>query len=180
MGGSKNPVIHDHANLIFLCRRCHTTLHEGSWQLIRLADGIRVIDKYTGEQVMRRRFCADLDVPKLFHLLTLVDGSLTHLVEAVPFLNDDQLVDAFASAQTFGKRGWLIQAAILYEAQQRSIHGEGSLAAIARRFDISLRQAQKYALVWKTFFKEGGTHADGTHTSSASVAPAENVNIDAI
>src|SRR5215204_4911834 len=133
MGGSKNPAIHDHANLIFLCRRCHTILHEGSWQLIRPPDGIRVIDKYTGEQVMRRRWCADLDATKLFHLLTLVDGSLTHLVEAVPFLNDDQLVDAFASAQAFGKRGWLIQAAILYEAQQRSIHGEGSLAAIARR-----------------------------------------------
>jgi hypothetical protein len=180
MGGSKDPVIHDHANLITLCRRCHTALHVGSWRLIRLPDGIRVIDKYTGEQVMRRRWCTNLDVPKLFHLLTLVDDSLTNLVEAVPFLNDDQLVDAFASAQTFGKRGWLIQAAILYEAQQRSIHGDGSLAAIARRFDLSLRQAQKYALVWKVFFKEGATQPDGTDASSASAAPAENVNIDAI
>ena len=180
MGGSNDPLVHDHATLITLCRRCHTSLHEGGWQLSRLPDGIRVIDKDTGEQVMRRRFCADLDVSRLFHLLTLVDGSLTHLVEAVPFLNDDQLVDAFASAQTFGKRGWLIQAAILYEAQQRSIYGEGSLAAIARRFDISLRQAQKYALVWKTFFKNDATPGDSTDASSAAVTPVENVNIDAI
>jgi hypothetical protein len=177
LGGSKDPRVHDHANLVTLCRRCHTTLHEGTWQLTRLPDGIRVIDTQTGEPVMRRRYCADLDVPKLFHLLTLVDGSLTHLVEAVPFLSDDQLVDAFAAAQTFGKRGWLIQAAILYEAQLRSIHGEGSLAAIARRFDLSLRQAQKYALVWKTFFTQP---VGDDNATPASATPAENVNIDAI
>ena len=30
------------------------------------------------------------------------------------------------------------------------------MEAIARRFEIGLRQAQKYALVWKVFFANGG------------------------
>jgi hypothetical protein len=179
MGGSTDPLIHDHANVITLCRRCHTTLHEGPWLLERLPDGIRVVDKYTSEQVMRRRWNADLDLPALFHVLSLVDRSLTCLVQAVPFFSDEQLVEAFASAQTVGKRGWLIQAAILYEAQQRSIHGDATLAAIARRFEISLRQAQKYALVWKVFFKDARSGENGEE-GSVSATPAENVNIDAI
>ena len=82
------------------------------------------------------------------------------------YLSDEQLVEAFNYANSFGKRSWLVQAAVLYEAQQRSIYGKQSLEAIARRFEIGLRQAQKYALVWKVFF--GG---DGI---------IENVNIDAI
>ena len=68
---------------------------------------------------------------------------------------------------SIGKRSWLIQAAILYEAQRRSTYGEHSLEAIARRFEIGLRQAQKYALVWKVFFEQED-------------AREENVNIDAI
>lgn len=39
--------------------------------------------------------------------------------------------------------------------------------SIARRFEIGLRQAQKYALVWKVFFEQED-------------AGEENVNIDAI
>ena len=75
-------------------------------------------------------------------------------------------MEAFAYASSFSKRSWLVQAAILSEAQQRSIYGDRSLEAIARRFEISLRQAQKYALVWKVFFAEEDRE--------------ENVNVDAI
>ena len=75
-------------------------------------------------------------------------------------------MEAFAYTSSFGKLSWLVQAAILYEAQQRSIYGDRTLEAIARRFEISLRQAQKYALVWKVFFSPGGEE--------------ENVNVDAI
>ena len=61
---------------------------------------------------------------------------------------------------------WLIQAAILYEAQKRSTYGEQALVAIARRFEIGLRHAQKYALVWRVFFSGEGNQ--------------DFVNIDAI
>src|SRR5262249_51214444 len=113
MGGSKDPLVHDHANLIMLCRRCHTTLHEESWRLGCLSAGIRSDDNHTGAPVMPRRWYADLDMPALFRVLSLVDRSLACLVQAVPFFSDEQLVEAFASAQAFGKGGWLIQAAIL-------------------------------------------------------------------
>ncbi len=115
---------------------------------------------------MRRLYNPDLDIPSLFQLLNLTEDSLTRLHQALPYLTDEQLVEAFAYASSFGKRSWLIQAAILYEAQQRSTYGERTLEAIARRFEIGLRQAQKYALVWKVFFAQGGRE--------------KNVNIDAI
>ena len=166
MGGSRDPAVHDEGNLLTLCRSCHGRIHEGVWELHRSEHSIRVVDRKSGEQVMRRRYNPELDVPGLFQLMNQVESSLAWLREAVPYLTDDQLVEASAYAASFSKRSWLIQAAVLYEAQQRSIHGDRSIEAIARRFEISLRQAQKYALVWKVFFaqEEGG----------------ENVNVDAI
>ncbi len=155
MGGSRNPDVQDESNLIALCRTCHQKVDQGLWQLLRSQDGLRVVDRSTGEQVMRRLYDSDLDVPGLFQRMNLADDTLCQLREALPYLGDDELVEAFNYASCFGKRSWLIQAAVLYEAQQRSIYGDRSLEAIARRFEISLRQAQKYALVWKVFFASG-------------------------
>ena len=166
MGGTKDPAVHDESNLMTLCRSCHRNLHEGRWQLNRSPEGVRVIDINTGEEVMRRFDNPGVDIPALFQILNLAESSLSHLHEALPFLTDDQLVEAFAYASSYGKRAWLIQAAILFEAQKRSLHGEQTLVAIARRFEIGLRHAQKYALVWKVFFAKAGEE--------------ENVNIDAI
>ena len=167
MGGTKDPAIHDETNLMTLCRQCHRNLHEARWELVRSTEGIRVVDKETGEQVMRRLTNPDyLDIFSLFQILNLTEDSLGHLHQALPYFTDEQLVEAFRYANSFGKRSWLIQAAILYEAQQRSTYGQHTLEAIARRFEIGLRQAQKYALVWKVFFDRDGEQ--------------ENVNIDAI
>ena len=165
MDGRKDPAIHDETNLMTLCRTCHRNLHEGRWDLIRLQDGISVLDKSTGDQVMRRLYNPDLDTPSIFQSFNVAEDSLTQLFKVMAYLSDDQLVEAFNYA-TGGKRSWLVQAAVLYEAQERSIYGKQSLEAIARRFEIGLRQAQKYALVWKTFFGSDGKE--------------ENVNIDAI
>ena len=166
MGGRKDPAVHDESNLMTLCRSCHRNLHEGRWELIRSHVGIRVLDKSTGEQVMRRLYQPDLDTPSIFQNLNVAEDSLTQLFQVMAYLSDDQLVEAFNYASGFGKRSWLIQAAVLFEAQERSIYGKQSLEAIARRFEIGIRQAQKYALVWKVFFDREGTE--------------ENVNIDAI
>src|SRR5215208_2552021 len=136
MGGSRDPAVHDHANLISICRRCHINLHEGGWALERLPEGFRVVDRRSGRQVMRRLRDADLDAATLFRALTLIEASFAQVVDVLPYLSDDELVEAFASALTLGKRAWLVQAAILYEAEQRSTYGDRSLEAIARRFDI--------------------------------------------
>ena len=166
MGGRTDPTIHDEANLMTLCRSCHRNLHEGRWELIRSKDEISVLDKSSGEQVMRRRYNPDLDTPSIFQRLNVAEDSLAQLFDVMAYLSDDQLVEAFNYATGFGKRSWLVQAAVLHEAQERSIYGKQSLEAIARRFEIGIRQAQKYALVWKTFFNRED--------------PEENVNIDAI
>jgi hypothetical protein len=155
MGGSKTSAIEAPENKITLCRRCHRNIHEGGWQLQRSDHELRVVDRGTGELIMRRLYDRNFDASAFLHQLTTVEASLEELIKDVPYLSDDQLVEAFASAHSLGKRAWVIQAAILYEAQQRSVYGDHSLEAIARRFDISLRQAQKYALVWKLYFRDG-------------------------
>ena len=124
MGGRKNSVVNDETNLMTLCRRCHRNFHQGLWELVRSREGIWVLDKHTGDLVMRRLYNPDLDTPSLFQLLNSAEDSLSRLFKVLPYLNDDQLVEAFTYASSFGKRSWLIRAAILYEAQQRSIYGD--------------------------------------------------------
>ena len=76
-------------------------------------------------------------------------------------------------SRTVSKKAWLVQAAILYEAQRRSVYGEGMLLGIARQFEIGVRQAEKYALVWRTFFDRDETHEPSDRSRN-------NVNVDAI
>jgi len=166
MGGRRDPAIHDPANLMTLCRQCHQKLHRDTWTIQRSPEVLRVTDTKTGEQVMRRHYDQGLDAPAVLHLLNIAEESLSTVLESIPYLSDDQLVEVFGSLRAMGKRSWMIQAAVLHETQQRSIYGDRSLEAIARRFDMSQRQAQKYALVWKAFFQER--------------EEKENVNVDAL
>jgi len=154
MGGSHASAINDASNLLTLCRRCHQNIHEGHWSIERRFGSLRVLDTASGSQVMRRLKNDEIDAPGLLHLLDHALTSIECLLEALRFLTDEQLIEAFGSARGFGKKAWLVQAAILREAQARSIHGDQALAAVARRFDVSLRQAEKYATVWQTFFAE--------------------------
>src|SRR5439155_8550277 len=65
--------------------------------------------------------------------------------------------------EPWGKRRGSWRLPFLYEAQRRSVYGEGMLVGIARQFEIGVRQAEKYALVWRTFFECGETaeHSEG-------------------
>jgi len=172
MGGSREPAVHDHANLISICRRCHTNLHEGGWRLERLPEGIRVVDRRGGAEVMRRLRRPEGRPTALFRGLALIESSFAQVVGVVPYLTDDELVEAFASARSLRKRAWLVQSAILHEAQRRGVYGDRNLEAIARRFEISLRQAQKYALAWENFFARDGADAD-------PAGALKSVNVDA-
>jgi len=116
---------------------------------------------------MRRLNQPDFDAPSFFHALNLAEHSLSSLFELLPYLSDEQLVEAFGYSRSLGKRSWLIQAAILYEAQQRSAYSDHALEGSARKFEISLRHAQKYALIWKVFFAPNQENG-------------ESVNVDAI
>ena len=122
MGGSKNPTVQDESNLMTLCRSCHRNLHEGRWDLVRSPEGIWVFDKHTGEQVMRRLHNPEVDPPSLFQILNVAEDILSRLLETLPYLSDDQLKEAFTYACSFGQRSWVVQAAIMYEAQQRSTY----------------------------------------------------------
>lgn len=84
-----------------------------------------------------------------------MDRSLVEALSLVVYLEDDQLLEAFRASRSLGRRAWMLQAAVLHEAQRRSIHGDRSLQAIARAFEISLNMAEKYARVWREFFDSG-------------------------
>lgn len=171
MGGSKDVAVHADDNLITLCRSCHRNIHEGGWELQRSAAMIRVINRRTGQEVMRRVQSRRFDPSAFFHALNVIDVSLAEALTDIPYLDDDQLVEAFRASRLLGKRSWMLQAAILHEGQRRSVYGDRSLESIARRFEISVRQAEKYALVWRIFFLSERSGDDG--------APDQNnVNVD--
>ena len=152
MGGSKNPAVHADANIITLCRACHRHIHEGGWELQRSEHSLRVVDRRTGREVMRRASAQNFAPSALFQLLNFMDRSLVEALSLVVYLEDDQLVEAFRASRSLGRHAWMLQAAVLHEAQRRSIHGDRSVEAIARAFEISLNMAEKYARVWREFF----------------------------
>ena len=154
MGGSRDSAVHAETNLMLLCRNCHRKVHDGIWELQRSPDRISVVDSHTGEQVMRRLLDRDHDATKAFQWFNVTEHSVEQMIHDLPHLSDDQLVEAFRYATSLGKHAWLVQAAIMYEAEQRSIYGAKNVEAIARGFEISRSQAYKYALVWKVFFSK--------------------------
>lgn len=173
MGGSRDDQIHAQSNLLTLCRRCHRNIHEGGWVVIRSDTELRVTDKRTGTEVMRRLCRQGFDAGAFLAGFSRVELILGDGIGSVAFLDDEQLIEAFRISRTVGKKAWLIQAAILYEAQRRSVYGERMLVGIARQFEIGIRQAEKYALVWRTFFERDATPED-------SEERINSVNVDAI
>jgi hypothetical protein len=173
MGGSRDPNVHAQSNLLTLCRRCHRNVHEGGWVVSLSESELKVTDKRTETEVMRRLYRQGFDAGAFLSGFNQIEMVLGDGIGSIAFLDDEQLVEAFRISRTVGKNAWLVQAAILYEAQRRSVYGDGMLVGIARQFEIGVRQAEKYALVWRTFFArdESGDASEGLRNS---------VNVDAI
>jgi len=178
MGGSRESKVLAEDNLITLCRTCHTNFHEGGWVLERSPQLLRVVDGRSGDEIMRRHRDHDFDATAFLDLLSHLDPSLVQAVHLIRYLDDDQLVEAFRAARSLGKRAWLLEAATLYEAQRRSVYGDRALESIARRFEISLRHAQKYALVWRLFVAKE-RHDGGRDGGQPIPRVPGGVNVDA-
>ncbi len=118
---------------------------------------------------MRRVQSPNFDPPAFFQALNTIDASLAEALTAICYLTDNQLVEAFRASHSIGKRSWMLEAAILYEAKCRSVYGDRSLEAIGRRFEISLRQAEKYTLVWRIFFISGGPEGEAPEKKTVNV-----------
>ena len=95
MGGRDDPAIHDPANLMTICRGCHQKIHLGIWTIERSPEVLRVMDTKTGDQVMRRHYDQSLDAPTVLHLLNIAEESLSTVLDSIPYLSDDQLVEVF-------------------------------------------------------------------------------------
>jgi len=154
MGGSKHPSIEAPENKIWLCRPCHRNIHEGGWTITRTDSSLTVVDASTGELICRRLYKPGFDPPAFFAALNLLETQQEYILNHVPYLTDEQLVELFAYLRSIGRQAWLAQAAVLWEAKQRSVYGEHTVEAIARRFDIAYRTAAEYIQVYGTFFKD--------------------------
>jgi hypothetical protein len=152
MGGSSRPEIEALENKILICRNCHTEITEHRWSLTRSTSELVVTQVASGEVISRRRFNASFDAPAFLHGATLVEHELEALLPGIPYLTDDQLVELFHQLRTVDKGSWKAQAAILWEAKQRSIYSDRAWEAMGRTFGIGWRQAYNLARVWKTFF----------------------------
>jgi len=153
MGGSKDPAVELPENKITLCRRCHRNIHEGTWVLARNRIHLTIVDATTGQLVCRRLYNPGFDAGALFDGLNLLEAGFDRLLEQIPYLTDEQLVELFAYLRSLGRQAWRAQAAVLWEAKQRSVYGEHTVEAIARRFDIAYRTAAEYVQAYETFFR---------------------------
>jgi hypothetical protein len=171
MGGSSRPEIEAPENKIVICRTCHTEITEHRWSLIRTHDELRVTVVATGETLVRRRFDTAFDASTFLHHVTSVEVALESLLQGIPYLTDEQLVELFQQLRAVGKHAWKAQAAVLWEAKQRSVYGDRAWEAMGRSFGIGWRQAYNLSRVWQTFF----TDAQGELCSQLQNSPLEEV-----
>ncbi len=152
MGGSRRPEIESPANKAILCRRCHTEITEQRWRLERSERQLLVTDVPTDAVVARRLFDPSFSPPEYFQELNLLETQIDALVQGVPYLTDDQLVDLFNDLRSLDQRTWKAQAAVLWEAKRRSVYGDRAWEAMGRSFGIGWRQAYNLARVWEVYF----------------------------
>lgn len=152
MGGSRRPEIEADANKVVLCHTCHAQITEQRWHLARTPDELTVTDVATGTVVARRRFQQGFSPSGYFQELQSLEQGFDQLLRGIPYLADDQLVELFGELRTFDQRTWVAQAAICWEAKQRSVYGDRAWEAMGKSFGIGWRQAYNLARVWETFF----------------------------
>ena len=152
MGGSKRPEIEADSNKIVLCHDCHANITEQRWHLQRTPDELVIADVATGEVVVRRRYNPDFSPSTYFFNVQQLEHGLQDLIRGIPYLADDQLVELFQQLRLLDQRTWIVQAAICFEAKQRSVYGDRAWEAMGKSFGIGWRQAYNLARVWETFF----------------------------
>ena len=166
MGGSSRPEIEADSNKITICRSCHLEITEHRWNLERTESQLVVTSVETGEVIARRLYEATFEASAFFQNLNLVDLQLEAVLPAIPYLTDEQLVELYAYFKGVGKKSWRAQAAILWEAKQRSVYGDKAWEAMGRTFGLGWQYAYKLAKVWETFFK--GPAGEFSHQSENS------------
>jgi hypothetical protein len=121
MGGSKALAIEAPDNKITLCRTCHHNIHEGGWLLQRSEHELRVVDRPSGELIMRRLYDKSFDASTFLHQLTRAESSL------------EQLVETFASARSLARCVRLATQNAYLTLQSHLVNDNGSKVAMAER-----------------------------------------------
>ena len=173
MGGSSRPEIEAPENKILICRTCHTEITEHRWNLTRTTTELTVVSVSTGEVLVKRHYDPSFDPSAFFQRVNVLEADLESLLPGIPYLTDDQLVELFQQLRGVDKRTWKAQAAILYEAKQRSVYGDRAWEAMGRSFGVGWRQAYNLARVWQTFF----TNDTGEFCNQLQNSPLEESHL---
>src|SRR5687767_7125245 len=136
MGGSSRPEIEEPGNKITICRSCHIEITEHRWKLTRTQRELLVVAVGTGDTVVRRLYEPAFDPSTYFHRLTFLDLEFDAVVQGIPYLTDEQLVELFSNLRSLDKGTWKAQAGVLWEAKQRSVYGDRAWEAMGRTFGI--------------------------------------------
>ena len=169
MGGSSRPEIEAPENKILICRSCHTEITEHRWHLTRTSTELTVVSVTTGEILVKRHYDSSFDPSAFFQRVNVLEADLEALLPGIPYLTDEQLVELFQQLRGVDKGTWKAQAAILYEARQRSVYGDRAWEAMGRSFGIGWRQAYNLARVWQIFF----TNDSGQFCNQLQNSPLE-------
>ena len=121
MGGSSRPEIEAHQNKITICRSCHTEITEHRWVLTSTPLELKIVEPTTGEVLVHRHYDPTFNPAAYFHGVNTLESDLDSLLPGIPYLTDEQLVELFLELRSIGRGSWKAQAAILWEAKQRSV-----------------------------------------------------------
>src|SRR2546428_7945106 len=125
MGGSRDASVHAQSNLLTLCRRCHRNVHEGGWVVSLSETELKVTDRRTGTEVMRRLGRQGFDAGAFLSGFGQIEAVRGEGLGSVAFLVDQQVGEAVRLRRAVGEYEWLGQGALRYGTEGRGAFVEG-------------------------------------------------------
>lgn len=143
----------DGGSTIYICSECHRKFTEEWWFLEWDETGFYVWEQGTGVCVMRRFIDPSFDQSLYLHNLERMKGLMDSAYPNIPLLDDDGLLDAAATAKSWGKAKQNYQMALIVEAHLRTPYGHKVelLRDLAGKMGVGLTTVQNLLKIGQTW-----------------------------